>query len=289
MKKIVVALIVVAVLAGIGLSLYFFVFKNKNMSNEQANNLMTRMAIDAGVEEEYRDAPTIKDFPGSGGEKNVINSSKLPSLSELDFGNWVDLAEDSVKVKIKNLIAGLLDFMGRDKLKEEKVYLFFSDEGNICKINYKTIEHEIIFTIETVKNEKSNVSYVSVFYDNTDEEFEINIISRILDKGLNFIRTKINDKGISRIEAYSYNIVTSDIETAIKNKEGTTSQKILDYANNKMRNTAFPASTDDNQILAGYVNQVYKNFTSKLKDTLKLVTKETDLIYMEPIYSAIFI
>lgn len=287
-KRIIIALLIIVVLAGVGTSLYFFVFKNKGMTTLQASNLINRMAISAEAIEDFEDSPTFKNFPGSSETNKVINTEKLPSLAMINFSDWDNLTTDESEEGVKNLISGLVNFMKKEKLSQKKVYVYIIEDTKY-RLNYAIIGSEIIFIVENVEEDITNISYVSIFYNSKYEEFEMSIVSRLPEKGLNFIRVKISRDGIKSIEKYMLTIITEDIEEAINEKEGNTLERIMDFSNDRMRTSTFAGPSEENEILSNYIYQVYKNFTKKLGDRLKLIKEETDCIFLEnSIYSGFF-
>src|SRR5574344_1758879 len=81
--RIIIVLIILIVCAAIVLPLYFFLFKKKDLTQEQASNLVTRIAIDIGTIADYTDSPKQEDLVKGNSEDNIINSNSIIDISDI--------------------------------------------------------------------------------------------------------------------------------------------------------------------------------------------------------------
>lgn len=270
-KRIIITILILAVLAGIFIPLYLFVFRKNELTQVDASNLIIASAIEIGVIEDYKEAPKINfsKFNTGNGQKNLINSITLPSINniELDATSYTNSTGD-----FNYIVSLCAKFMRIDKLEQNKVYQLTVDE-DIVKIGYKIINYEVLFTV--YNDTTGKYSFISFFYDSSDNEFEYIYIKDSSATNLfncSFSRYKFNCNDMLSYENYNLNGVEGEnVAKAIQNgQSGSSSIAIIDYLN--LTKKTYTSSTPDKHfILSNYIYQVYSNFTNGLKYGVELI------------------
>lgn len=281
-KKIIIALIVLAVLAGTGVLLYFFVFKDNNMKTEQASNLVTRMAIVAGAIEDFKDSPTFEDFSGIDSKNSIINSNELSSIVGIDFSNIE--YEDGLEEEYKTLIIDYMNILKIKGLQRETLYEYSLDEGPMLII-FRTLGNEIVFVKKAVYEEtESNpettlIAFTSILYDTKYQQFEIiNIKRETTDttEKTTFERVKIGEKGFVSLETYTSTLESNYKKLSDVINKGTSTAKIIDFVDKESSSGKFTAGSDNNFQLSSYVQGAYKNFEDNLKESLEVINSDRE-------------
>ncbi|MDD4111050.1 MAG: hypothetical protein PHS54_05865 [Clostridia bacterium] len=278
-KRIIKAIIIFAVLAAIGLGL-FLIFKDNSLNEIQANNFITRAAIDMDVIDDYDGAPELPVVETGTGEDNIINLNSLPSISEITLASGVLAVESATYTEsvaridfIVTLCKKILDV---ENVKQNQVYEIDID-GVEVKVAYKLMGYEVVFVCWNSVTEK--ISLVSFFYDSIDSEYEFICVEDFSPEGgfaSAFGRIKGNADGLVSYEAYSLTgIVGTEVLTKIEAGEGTTNVLNLDYENLTIKNAEYNETTnaDDHFIVSSYIYQVYSNYNTSLEDLKLLITE----------------
>lgn len=278
-KRIIIALLILIVLAAVGLSLYLFVFKERNMSRETAANFVSRIAIDIEAIEDYEGSPNLEDLNINSGNDTIIKTNPLPAIEGIELINnslttaKINEGTDS----LKEIILEINSFLNTEKAEPNKVYQRVV-EYTTTKYFYKTINNEITLTKKIIEGENVTTSYLSIIYDSKDNEYEIVRTTKYNNSSYTFTRYKLNSNEILSVENYNLiDIVNEDAATAVKNGEGTSLINISDFKNQTYKSVQLNKSTsaDNHLILSSYIYQAYSNFNEKLSESIELIDKET--------------
>lgn len=284
-KRIIIALIILIVCAGVGLSLYFFVFKKNNLTQDQATSIIVRAAIDieaidSSELEGVEDIDFKKLETGSGG-KNIIKSKPLPSINNLifiseDYDPSATYYTENI-VKVKYLAKFCAYFMSIDKLEPNTVYKT-TVENEELKMIYKIIKNEVLFVIKNITTD--TLEMISFFYDSSDKEYEyVHVVNRTSGGMSDFYveRFKANINGFLSYEYYALEGVSeSDTLTSIGNGEGISKAYILDYVNKTYKTFNSINALEEHLSLSKYIYQISENFNDGLKKVKETLTKETN-------------
>lgn len=274
-RRIVIALFVLALLVGVGLSLYFL-FKKNTLSEEQAKNLIIRAAIDMEIIDDYEGSPDLIEFKTGTGEKNIINTKSLPSISEISLTSEGLTGELGID-EINSIIGLCLDILDIEGLQQNQVYDLEIDGVN-RKVAYKLVENEIVFAY----NIDGNINIISFFYDSIDNEYEFISVENTSPEGgfeSYFKRIKGNAEGLLSYEEYQLSgIVGDNVLEKIEAGEGTTRILNIDYKNSTQKSAEYnkTINPDDHFVASSYVYQVYTNYDTSLEDLKNLILDAID-------------
>ena len=283
-KRILIALIVLVLCAGIGLSLYFFVFKKYGLNEEDAANLVISAAIDIDAIQTYEGAPNpnLNDFNTGAGDNNLITKKPLTSISRLTFIDEVWDSENAASTieRIKDIAALCANFMKTQNIKQENVYTSTKEDITL-KMKLQIIDNEILFIIQNTSTQ--NFEFVSFFYDSVYNEYEYIYIANTSTSGnlgCSVERFKANEEELISYESYSLSGITGDsISAGISAGLGQTEAIILDYANQTYKTISLDSATpDDNTVLSNYIYGIYKSFDENLSDSKTAVSNSTNPI-----------
>jgi hypothetical protein len=283
-KRIIIALIILVMAATVGLCLYFFVFKDKNMSRENAANLVNRIAIDIGAIEEYEGSPKFEQLHVGSGKDTIIRTNQLPSIQDITLTtsslNSSKITEN--ENALKDLILEVNALLKIEKTEMNKVYTKAITGGTI-KYLYKTVKNEILLTKKITEGENTIIAYVSISYDSKDNEYEVVQTLKFNNSAYAFTRYKFNSNEILSVENYSLSNLTSEkIETALENKEGNSIINISDFKNRVYKSTQLEKTSPKNHsALSNYIYQVYSNFNEKLGENIEIIDKETKPVVID--------
>lgn len=291
-KRITIALIILVTLTAVGLSLYFFVFKDKNMSREQAENLVIRASIDTGAIQNYEDAPTLSNLNTGSGDNNIINSNLLESISQINLINqvWTEDLKNYQTEQAKSLVKIFHNIIKVNKSELNKVYEYKSTNPELIeKVVLTIIGNEVIITAQVINKTTQAVSaqyFYSFFYDSIDNEYEFVKVYKD-NSGYRFERTKANSNGLISQEIYILTGTTDEnILLGIKNGEGASSIDVYNFINRTYKKETLNkiTSVDNHFRLSSYIYQIYENFNEKLESNIKLIKEEKTPLVIDKVF-----